>query len=77
MAFINTKAFTINYHRREITGIILIYEIDSELNYRWIIKVENYPGLVGDTVELKEIIYKYLPQWLKDFINIFLKIRLN
>ena len=46
MAFINIKAFNINYHRREITGIILIYKIDSELNRRRIIKVENYPGLV-------------------------------
>ena len=61
MAFINVKTFNINYHRWEITGIILIYEIDSELN-RWrIVEVENYLGLVGDTVELKEIVYKYLP----------------
>ena len=77
MAFISAKAFNINYHRREITGIILIYEINSELNYQRMTKVENHPGLIGDIIELKEIIYKYLPQWLKDFIDIFLKIRLN
>ena len=77
MAFISAKAFNINYHRREITRIILIYEINSELNRRRITKVENHPGLAGDTIKLKKIIYKHLPQWLKDFIDIFLKIRLN
>ena len=61
IVFISVKTFNINYHRREITGIILIYEIDSELNHRRIVKVENHLGLVEDTVELKEIIYKYLP----------------
>ena len=60
MAFIGVKAFDINYHRREITGITLIYEIDSELNRRRMTEMENYPGLVGDTIELKEIVYKYL-----------------
>ena len=39
--------------------------------------MENHPGLTGDTIELKKIVYKYLPQWLKDFMYIFLKIRSN
>ena len=61
MAFISVKTFDINYHRREITGIILIYEIDNKLNRRRIAEVENHLGLVGDIIKLKEIIYKYLP----------------
>ena len=61
MAFISAKAFDINYYQREITGIILIYKIDNKLNRQRMTKVENYPGLVRDTIELKEIVYKYLP----------------
>ena len=60
MAFISVKAFNINYYRREIIGIILIYEINNKLNHRRITKVENYPGLVRDIIKLKEIVYKHL-----------------
>ena len=73
LAIIGAAAFDRNCHRREITGIFTIYEIDSEINRRKLAGTQHNDGMLEDSPVLRELLYNTLPPFLRDRMDFFLK----
>ena len=73
LVIIKAAAFDKNYHRREITGIFTIYEINSEINRRKLTGTQYNDRILKDNLILRELLYNTLPPFLRDYMDFFLK----